>query len=637
MAIPDEDVAQVRAATDLVALVGERVALRRQGRRFVGLCPFHQEKTPSFSVNPEAGVYYCFGCHASGDAISFLRHTEHLEFAEAVERLAERAGLPLRRSGPVARRRRQPVLEALEKAVAFYHAQLLEAEDARPARDYLRSRGYGGEVVRRFRLGWAPEGWDRLVRALELPTEVLLEAGLASIGRNGRPLDAFRGRVVFPIFDVAGRPVALGGRVLPGAAGPPAPKYVNSKETSVYSKSRTLYGLNFAKAAIAEAGEVVVCEGYTDVIGLFLAGVPHAVATCGTALGEEHVKLLRGFTRRIVLAYDADAAGQAAAERFYQWERHYDLDLRVAELPPGSDPADRAREDPASLVRAIRDARPYLAFRLERLLRGADLATAEGRARAAEAAVGLVAEHPSELVRDQYAVTVADRCRVDPDRVRALVQRARAHPAPSPPGSRPGGGGVEAPPAGRPGRGPTPEGAGSASSGTARASSGTASGKAPPVRAAAGGAGWAGTGPGAEALRLAVHRPEAVADRLEEVLFSDPLERAAFRCLAAASTLHEAIAAAPPEVAEVLARVAVEEAEADPEDVVIQLARLAGRRVLGRLEALARSDEAADVADLARTTRWLRLTLEDLNDPGGRGEAATRLVAFLVELGEEGG
>ncbi|MGH9060182.1 MAG: CHC2 zinc finger domain-containing protein, partial [Acidimicrobiales bacterium] len=204
MAIAEEDVAAVRAATDLVALAGEHVALRRQGRRFVGRCPFHSERTPSFSINAEEGLYYCFGCQASGDAITFLRTVDGLEFVEAVERLADRAGITLRqRSGAEAdrHRRRSRLLEAVEAAVAWYHDRLVSHPDAGPARDYLRSRGYGVETVRRFKLGWAPDDWDALSRALGLPTDVLSEAGLGFLNRAGRRQDSFRGRVMFPIFD----------------------------------------------------------------------------------------------------------------------------------------------------------------------------------------------------------------------------------------------------------------------------------------------------------------------------------------------------------------------------------------------------------------------------------------------------
>ena len=357
--IPDEDVAQVRAQTDIVALIGEHAALKRVGRRWTGLCPFHTEKTPSFSVNAEEGFYYCFGCQASGDAITFVREMDHLDFVDAVRLLADRAGVALHEDAELGkdRKRRVELLDAMERAVVWYHERLLRAPDAGPARDYLRSRGYDGDVVRRFRLGWAPDDWDALSRALKLSERILTDSGLGFVNKRGRAQDAFRARVLFPICDPSGRPVALGGRVLPPRAGEllperAEPKYKNSQESAIYSKRRTLYALNWAKQDVIARGEVVVCEGYTDVIGFFQAGVPRAVATCGTALAEEHFTLLRNFGRRIVLAYDADSAGQKATSRVYEWERKHEVDVVVATFPGGSDPGELARTDPEALARA---------------------------------------------------------------------------------------------------------------------------------------------------------------------------------------------------------------------------------------------------------------------------------------------
>ena len=388
MAIPDEDVAQVRAATDIVALIGEHAALKKVGRRWTGLCPFHTEKSPSFSVNSEEGFYYCFGCQASGDAITFVRNTEHLDFVDAVRLLADRAGVVLHEDAEVGkdRKRRADLLDAMERAITWYHDRLLRSPDAGPARDYLRSRGYDGEVVRKFRLGWAPDEWDALSRDLKLSERTLTDSGLGFINKRGRAQDAFRNRVLFPICDPSGRPVAIGGRILPLRPGQnppdrPEPKYKNSQETPIYSKRRTLYALNWAKADVIAKGEVVVCEGYTDVIGFFQAGVPRAVATCGTALAEEHFTLLRNFGRRIVLAYDADSAGQSATSRVYEWERKHEVDVVVANLPAGSDPGDLSRTDPEALAKAVTEARPFLQFRVDRILGSGDLTTAEGRAR----------------------------------------------------------------------------------------------------------------------------------------------------------------------------------------------------------------------------------------------------------------
>src|SRR5262249_27923722 len=445
----------------------------------------HPEKSPSFSVNGEEGLYYCFGCQAHGDAISFVREIDHLDFVEAVERLAARANIQLNYTddGRASRdrQRRNRLDEAMAKAVDWYHQRLLAAADAAPARAYLRSRGYDGEIVRHFKLGWAPDQWDGLCRALALPDDVLKDTGLATATRQGGVVDFFRGRVLFPIYEPGGKPVAFGGRLLPGGEGP---KYKNSPESKIYSKGRTLYGLNWAKTAVVEAAEAVVCEGYTDVIGFYVAGVPRAVATCGTALTDEHVRLLKGFAPRMVLAYDADNAGQAAAERFYAWEQREQIDLAVAALPTGADPADVARSDPESLQDAVKQARPFLAFRIERVLAAADMRSPEGRARAAERAMQVIAEHPNELVRDQYVRDAADRCRVDADRLRNRASAA-------------------------------------VGAGTGRRLRGEEAGGRPAIDPTA-------DSPEMEALRLAVHQPGAMAERLallgsdrpEEVLFA---------------------------------------------------------------------------------------------------------------------
>lgn len=425
MGIVEEDIARVRAATDFIAVAAEHIALKRVGRQFQGLCPFHSEKSPSFSINPEKGVYYCYGCQASGDVISFVRELEKLDFAQAVERLAAKANITLRYDSEAAgkdRIKRAKLVEAMEGAVVWYHDRLLKSPDAGPARSYLRSRGYDGQAIRQFRIGWAPDGWDTLCKALRLPTDVAKDTGLGYTNKVGKVNDFFQKRILFPIFDQSGAPVAFGGRKMPEAEGP---KYKNSSETKLYSKSRTLYGLNWAKANIVETGEVIVCEGYTDVIGFHRAGLPRAVATCGTALADEHFRILKNYARRIVLGYDADNAGQNAAAKFFAWEKQYEIDLYVVVLPPGSDPGDVAREDPQALHGAVANAKPFLAFRVDRVMNSASLSTPEGRARAYDAAATVIMEHPSPIVREQYLVEVAARCQVSED----MMARTLAAPS----------------------------------------------------------------------------------------------------------------------------------------------------------------------------------------------------------------
>jgi len=618
MAIPEEDVARVRAATDMVALVSEHSALKRQGTRWVGLCPFHQEKTPSFSVNAEMGVFYCFGCQRSGDAITFVRDIEHVEFVEAVRRLAERAGISITEDAAASaeRRRRNPLYEAVAKAVDFYHERLLSSPDGGPARDYLRSRGYDGEVVRRFQLGWAPDDWDLLSRHLSVSPQILSDAGLGFVNRRGRQQDAFRARVIFPIFDPSGRPIALGGRILPppdATAGRPStePKYKNSADGPIYSKRRTLYGLNWAKKDVIDSGEVIVCEGYTDVIGFFQADLPRAVATCGTALGEDHFRLLRNFAKRVVLAYDADAAGQSGAGRVYEWERLHEVELAVADLPPGADPADLARSDPAALRAAVAAAQPFLRFRVERVLASADLGGAEGRARAAEEALAAVVEHPNELVRDQYLMLVADRCRLDPAMLRPVAARL-----------------LESPREMHDLRHRGPEG----SAKPTQHAGAVALRKAPAPSTEA-------QRPGLEALRLAVHRPDSVAARLEPFVFLDPLQRHAFEILAETEDLQQALDLAEerdPELAGLLRRLMVEEPTADADDVVVQLVRIASRRALADVETEARLSPDA-IERLAPVIAQVRADLDDLDEATGGIIAADRLLAWLSERHGESG
>ncbi len=582
MGILAEDIARVREASDFVAVASEHIALRKVGQRYVGLCPFHAEKSPSFSINPVEKLFYCFGCQSKGDVITFVREIEHLDFAEAVERLAAKAGLRVRydqASVSRDRQRRDRLVEVMQQAVDWYHQRLLSGDDAAPARSYLRSRGYDGDVVRQFQLGWAPDDWDALARTLKVPDDVLRDTGLGFVNRRNRQQDAFRGRVMFPIFDTRGEPVAFSGRALPGADGP---KYKNSAESPLYSKGKVLYGLNWAKTDIVNAGEVIVCEGSTDVIGFFLAGLPRAVAGWGTALTEDQVRMLKNFAGRLVLAYDADSAGQAAAERLYEWEKRYEVDIAVADLPPGSDPADLARRDPAALLAAVEHARSFLAFRVERALGAASLSTPEGRARAAEAALAIIREHPDEFVRDQYVMDVSTRTHIDPDRLREALKKGRLTAVP-------------------------PRQATSA-----RASRVVLSRSAEE-----------------EALLLAVHDREGMAPRLHEVLFDDELTAAAYRALVSSASLHDALEVADPGAADLLQRLAVEEPSEDAENVIGRLAREAGMRAVHELEQAAR--ESDDPAAFVPAIGWLMLTVEELRDPSSTVDASDRLVRWLVD------
>ncbi len=581
MGIVDEDVVRVREAADIVAVVSAHTQLKRVGRSWSGLCPFHGEKSPSFSVNQEKGVFYCFGCQAKGDVITFVRDIDHLDFQTAVEQLAAKFSIPLRytdHNEGARREARSKLREALEAAVDWYHQRLLTGPDAGAARRYLRERGFDGDTVRRYRIGWAPDDWDQLVRALDFSPKVLRDAGLGRENRRGGTNDFFRARVLFPIFDAQGDPLGFGGRMLPGGR---PPKYQNTPETALYRKSKVLYGLNWAKDEAVRTNEFVICEGYTDVIGFASVGVERAVATCGTALTDEHVRTLQRWAPRLVLAFDPDSAGQAAADRVYEWERKHEVEVAVAALPPGGDPADLARSDPDALRRAVSEARPFLGFRVERILGAASLSTPEGRGRAAETALAAIAEHPSEFVRDQYLMVVADRCHLDPERLRSSLRSGGVRPRLKP----------ERPPR-RAVRHDTPE---------------------------------------TEALRLAVSQPDEAMAMFHEVLFDDDRHRSVWRALAnAGGDLHEAMAVADPIVAEELTRLAVEDTDAEIVDVRRLLLRDRAQAELTALERDARS--ATDFAPYAQAIGWLKARIEAVSpDAPPSGQLEDELLDWLLQ------
>jgi DNA primase len=423
--IRDESIAELREATDVVALVGEYVTLRPGGgTRMKGLCPFHQEKTPSFTVDSVRKLWHCFGCSQGGDAIDFLMKQEALSFTEAVERLANRAGIELRYEGRSAGERgsmgrKSRLVAAHVEAVEFYHRALVASPDGRAARGYLSSRGMDRAVAERFRLGWAPAGsWDALVghlRGKGFRPEELIEAGLARTGNRGLR-DAFHARVLFPIFDVAGDPVAFGGRLLDADEGR-GPKYVNTAETPIWHKGRALYALNWAKSEIVKAGFAVVVEGYTDVVACHQAGVAQAVATCGTALRAEHFKLLGRFTDRIVLAFDADAAGGRAAGRGVAElvaAPEASLSAHVLTMPAGLDPAEYVGRYGGDAFRELVDAaQPLVRWWLDWKLAEFDLGQPEGRARAVREVTPVMTSVPDFSQRRAYARSVVLRLGLD--------------------------------------------------------------------------------------------------------------------------------------------------------------------------------------------------------------------------------
>ena len=414
--INEEDVQTLRERANLAAVVSDYTALKRSGSRLKGLCPFHGEKTPSFFVDPARGFFHCFGCEAGGDVYDFLQRVEALTFPEAVERLARREGVSLRYEelSPGQRKalgRRTRLVECLGEANAFFRAQF-HADSGRSAAEYVARRGITADAVQRFELGWAPDAWDAAFRHLTTkgftPQEVA-DAGLATRGRRGL-IDRFRGRVLFPIYDASGRDVvAFGGRIVPGVElrtwgnDGAAPKYINSPETEVYRKSRTLYGLNWARAEIQRRDTAVVVEGYLDVIGMHQADAPHAVATCGTALTTEHFQLLEKFARRVILALDADAAGYQAADRARALAVEQGVhEVGVLPLPEGKDPAELAADGPEAVAEALAATATAVEFQIAFLLQEADTTTPEGQVAAYRRTFPLLTQLDDRFLRYSY-------------------------------------------------------------------------------------------------------------------------------------------------------------------------------------------------------------------------------------------
>ena len=434
--IRQADVDEVKSRTNIGDIVGERVSLKSAGvGSLKGLCPFHDEKSPSFHVRPQVGFYHCFGCGESGDVYSFLRAMDHVSFTEAVERLAGRIGYTLHyEDGGAAPENsgRSRLYAANTAAAEFFRGQLLTAE-AETARRFLGERGFDAGAAAHFGVGYAPRGWEGMMKALiaqGFTREELLGAGLVSQGQRG-VYDRFRGRLVWPIRDVTGQTIGFGARKL--FDDDQGPKYLNTPETIIYKKAQVLYGLDLAKRDISRGDprRVVVVEGYTDVMACHLAGVTTAIATCGTAFGAEHIKVLRrvmgddSAAGEVVFTFDGDEAGQKAALRAFTEDDRFNAQTFVAVAPDGMDPCDLRLQRGDAAVRGLMDAKvPMFEFAIDRKLGGFDLATVEGQVGALRAAAPIVAEIRDRLLRPGYERVLARRLGMDPTEVRAEVERA---------------------------------------------------------------------------------------------------------------------------------------------------------------------------------------------------------------------
>ena len=425
-----ESIERVKDATDMVEVVSSRAELRRVGGRHVGLCPFHEERTPSFSVNAESKLYHCFGCGEAGDVIRFVEATEALDFPAAVEVLADRYGVELRRENedPEAeqrRRRRERLAAVVERAAAYYARLLWDSSEARGAREYLAGRGLEEQVLREFRIGYAPEGWETLTAAARrsgLSAEEITAAGLGQHGRRGGLIDRFRGRIMFPLADPRGRVLGFGARAMSEEQ---RPKYLNSSENELYHKGRQLFGIDRARAPAARAGRIVVVEGYTDVLALHQAGMRESVAIMGTALTQDQLSELGRAASTVFLALDADSSGEEAMARAAQQAAGRGVELRVVRMPPGSDPAELiAAEGAEAFAGRLQAAVSVPEFQVHRVLAGADVETARGRDRALEELRPLVALTPERSVtRDELVRLVAGRLDVPPDYVAGPSRR----------------------------------------------------------------------------------------------------------------------------------------------------------------------------------------------------------------------
>ncbi len=430
--ISTESLDRVKQTADIVEVISTHTDLRRQGARWVGLCPFHEERTPSFSVDAQEKLYHCFGCGVGGDAIKFVEEKEGLGFAEAVELLADRYGVELEREkeDPRAEARRQQrrrLEELLARTASFYASFLWDADEAGKAREYLAERGLGEEVLRTFGVGYAPSAWDKvLVRGQRagFGVDEMRGVGLIQRGRGGGEYDRFRSRIMFPIRDRRGRALGFGGRAMRSDQGA---KYVNTAETDFFHKSRMLYGLDMAKAAIAKAGRAVVVEGYTDVLALHQAGIEEAVGVMGTAITDEQVAALSGMVEEVVLALDADSAGQEAMLRAQRVAAGRKMRLRVAAMPAGEDPAEMmAAEGGAERFRAlIEDAVDLPAFQVGLVLDHADVSSPSERDRALTEVAPILGGMGETASRDDLVRRVAERLDLEPAMVMGRLVAAR--------------------------------------------------------------------------------------------------------------------------------------------------------------------------------------------------------------------
>jgi DNA primase len=421
---------RVKQQADIVRVIGEYVRLKKSGANFTGLCPFHQEKTPSFAVHPVKQIYHCFGCGAGGDVFKFVMEMEKSPFPEAIRTVAEKCGIAIpkpRERSPEERRenqQRSALVEMHRETAAFFSRALHDSSEGKVAAAYLEDRGLDREAMKRFGLGFAPSSGDALLRFLKqkYPEKLLDVSGLVSRDQSGRAYDRFRRRIMFPIANEAGKVIAFGGR----AMGDDTPKYMNSPETPIYTKSTVLYHLDRAKEALRQSDFAVLVEGYMDAIAVARAGIANVVASCGTSLAEPQIKLLGRFTRRVIVNYDPDTAGQAATERSIALLLESEFDVRVLSLPGKADPDKFLKEQGVDAYRnLLAQSPPYLDYLIARA-RQMDRTTAAGKVAALNFLMPYVQRLPNRLLRSEWATRIASELRVDEPVLREAFRRAAA-------------------------------------------------------------------------------------------------------------------------------------------------------------------------------------------------------------------
>lgn len=421
-----EFIEKVRTAVDIVEVIGQDVKLTQRGRNYVGLCPFHGEKTPSFTVSRNNQLYYCFGCGSGGDVYNYLVNSRQMTFPEAVAELAKHAGLELPRATAQQSRRseKSQQMYELNRLAAVFYYRMLRSSQGQEARSYLVQRGIDHSLAKQFYLGYAPDSWDGLVNFLEanteLPLELAEEAGLIISGKHGY-YDRFRNRIIFPICDLNQRFIGFGGRII----GLGEPKYLNTPETLVFHKGRSLYGLNWSKNSIKQKNCVVLVEGYTDYISLYAKGVTNVAASLGTAFTEHHARLISRLTKNAVIAFDSDTAGVKATQRGLNILVDAGLNVKVAVVPQGSDPDSFARShEPGQVIEWVEQADPYLKYQINMVVAQYDIDSPEGKVNAAKEIINILRQVESIIERVEYSKYVAELLSMDQAVINAELNRA---------------------------------------------------------------------------------------------------------------------------------------------------------------------------------------------------------------------